>query len=328
MRFIILYQGGAMFLQVNKLTKIYNDKKVLDELSFSVHKGRMLVLLGPSGCGKSTILNAIGGFIKFDGQIILNGRDITNLAPEERNIATVFQSFGLFPHMSVIENVTYGLKFRKIDKKKARKIGSEILEKVGLSGYEDRPIPPLSGGEKQRVALARSLIVNPELLLLDEPLSSLDAKLRIKMRREIKEIQKEFGVTSIFVTHDQEEAFEIADEIILLNKGKIMQKSKAADLYNKPENNFSLDFIGIHNSLSKNSYVRPENISLSENLFDENFGKLARIEDIIFKGNTIDIKIITEEGPLLATVLNKNFSYKIGDKLRIKINRQKIYDKR
>ncbi|MDY6065441.1 MAG: ABC transporter ATP-binding protein [Finegoldia sp.] len=312
-----------MFLQVKNLTKIYNNKRVLDNLSFSLDKGDMLVLLGPSGCGKSTILRAIGGFIKFDGQIILNEKDVTNLPPEERNIATVFQSFGLFPHMSVIDNVTYGLKFKKVPKEEARKMASEILEKVGLKGYENRPVPPLSGGEKQRVALARSLIVNPNLLLLDEPLSSLDAKLRIKMRQEIKAIQKDFGVTSIFVTHDQEEAFEVADRIILLNDGKIMQEADAFDLYNKPKSHFSLDFIGAHNYLGNDRYVRPEDISISDKIDGKIFLK-ATISDIIFKGNTIDIELATDKGSLIATVLNKDFTYKIGDAVGIKINEKEI----
>lgn len=299
-----------MFLEIKNLKKEYNGKKVLDKLSFGLEKGKMLCILGPSGCGKTTVLRALGGFIDFEGSLVLDGRDITDLAPEERNISTVFQSFGLFPHMNVIKNVTYGLKFKDINKKDALVKGSEILERVGLGGYETRAINKLSGGEQQRVALARSLIVNPSLLLLDEPLSSLDAKLRKKMRGEIKRIQRDFGVTSIFVTHDQEEAFEVADEIILLNHGKIMQRGSGLEIYNRPQNKFTLDFIGSHNTL-EDGYVRPERVKIVKE------GKEAIIEEIIFQGQTIDLVLQDQTGKLLATILNQDFNYRVGDKVNI-----------
>lgn len=304
-----------MYLEVKNLKKQYGDKKVIDDLSFSLERGKMLCILGPSGCGKTTVLRALGGFINYEGHIVLDGVDISAYPPEERNISTVFQSFGLFPHMNVINNVIYGLKFRDVAKDQALARGSAILAKVGLAGYEKRPISKLSGGEQQRVALARSLIVNPSLLLLDEPLSSLDAKLRKKMRSEIKKIQQDFGATAIFVTHDQDEAFEVADEIILLNEGKIMDQGSGWEVYNNPANEFTLDFMGSHNRL-KDGYIRPEKIKLADQ------GQAALIKDIIFQGETIDLVLETKEGPLRATVLNQDFSYRLGDKVNIQYDKK------
>lgn len=192
-----------MFLEIKNITKKYGEKTAVDNVSFSLEEGRLLTLLGPSGCGKTTILRAIGGFLKLDqGSILLNGQDISPISPEERGVATVFQSYGLFPNMKVYENVAYGLKFRGIRKKEARNMAYDFLNKVHLEEEGEKYPSQLSGGQQQRVALARSLIIKPKLLLLDEPLSNLDAKLREQMREEIRQVQQEFGVTMIFVTHD------------------------------------------------------------------------------------------------------------------------------
>ncbi len=306
-----------MFLEVKNLTKKYGDKYAVKNVSFEIPAGKLMCFLGPSGCGKSTILKAIGGFINIEGEINLAGKNITNLPPEEREVSTVFQSFGLFPHMTVLENVVYGLKFRNFDKKIRSKMGIEIIEKVGLKGYENRKPHELSGGEKQRVALARSLVIEPKLLLLDEPLSSLDAKLQVEMRSEIKRFQHEFGITTIFVTHNQKEAFEISDTIMLLNKGEIMQIGTAEDIYNHPQNDFVLDFIG-ESSIVNDGYLRPEDIIISDD------GEPAKIVDYVYQGEISKIKLDYKNQIIDTIILNRDNNYKLNDIVKIKIKRRKL----
>lgn len=262
-----------MYLQLNNLTKEFNKKKALDSFNLSIEKGKLLCLLGPSGCGKTTALRIIGGFLRADlGEVIIDGEDITNLSPEERPVATVFQSYALFPHLNVIENVIYGLKFQGYSKKEALKKGEEYLKIVGLLDLKDRKIQNLSGGQQQRVALARALVINPKILLLDEPLSNLDAKLRVKMRNEIKELQKKLNITMIFVTHDQEEALAIADKIAIMENGKLKQIGTPKEIYNNPKNMFTLNFMGASNILKEDEdkviFCRPEDISLSKECGD------------------------------------------------------------
>lgn len=252
-----------MFLEVRGLTKEYDRKRVLDNIGFKLEKGEILCLLGPSGCGKTTILNIIGGFVKPDsGKIIMDGKDITELTPEMRQIATVFQSYGLFSHKNVSGNVGYGLKFKKIPKRERLKKIGEVLKAVGLEGYEERRIHELSGGQQQRVALARSIVINPGLILLDEPFSNLDENLKDSMRKELKRLVNHFGMTAILVTHDQEDAFIVADKVILMNRGRIVQNDTPVKLYNTPNSEFSLNFIGKSNKLVNNGFIRPEKIKL------------------------------------------------------------------
>lgn len=299
-----------MFLQVKDLTKAFGEKKAIDQVSFQVDQGELVCLLGPSGCGKSTVLNAIGGFLKLhDGQIILDGRDITRMAPEERDVSTVFQSYALFPHMTVMQNIIYGLKFKGCNKKEALELGRGMLETLNLPlSYSDQQVSQLSGGEQQRVALGRSLIVRPKLLLLDEPLSNLDAKLRVSMREEIRRIQKLFNITMIFVTHDQMEAFEIADQIVLLNEGRVMQDASAQELYNEPVNPFVLDFIGRSNRLT-DGYIRPESIRIVE----ADQGQAAAIEKVVFQGAYLELVLDAPEGKLTAMVLNQGQVFHEGE---------------
>lgn len=257
-----------MFLQLSNLNKSFGEKKVVKNLSISINKGEILCLLGPSGCGKTTTLKMIGGFLEGDeGKIQIEDKDITKLSPEERPVTTVFQSYALFPHLTVLENVIYGLKFKGYSKKDAKEKGIEYLKIVGLEGYANSKIHEISGGQQQRVALVRALIVNPKVLLLDEPLSNLDAKLRIKMREEIKNIQKKFNMTMVFVTHDQEEALALADKIAIMNEGELMQFGTPEEVYNNPENIFSMKFLGSANEIidtdGKTFYVRQENIKIS-----------------------------------------------------------------
>lgn len=308
-----------MFLEIKGLSKKYDKKIAVNTVDISLKEGKILCVLGPSGCGKSTILKMVGGFVKPDsGSIILDGRDITRLEAQDRQTATVFQSYGLFPNMNVLENVSYGLKFRYKDKKKIREAALDMIERVGLKSYEKKPVTNLSGGEQQRVALARSLVIKPKLLLLDEPLSNLDAKLRVQMQEEIKSLQREFKITTIFVTHDQSEAFSLADEVVLMNKGEISQTGSPESLYNEPENEFALNFIGQANIIDK-KYVRPEMICFSDK------GKNALIKDIVFKGSFYELYLGTEDGlNLKMQVLNRKDEYKIGDTLRVEYKLEEI----
>lgn len=314
-----------MYLELKGISKKYKDKFAIKDITFGLEQGKLLCLLGPSGCGKSTILKAIGGFIKTDsGNILLDGTDITGQPPELRTVSTVFQSYGLFPYMNVLSNIIYGLQFKKMKKQERIELGIEMLKTIGLLGYEKKQIAELSGGEQQRVALARSLIVKPKILLLDEPLSNLDAKLKISMRKEIKSIQKEFGVTAIFVTHDQSEAFEIADKIILMNEGKIIQEGSAQEIYNKPRNEFALEFIGANNRLD-DSYVRPEKICISKYNIENKNMRQGVIENIIFKGELIEIIFKTENNMLSSFVLNDGTEYKRGDTIFVSYNEEKLH---
>ncbi|MEG0642254.1 MAG: ABC transporter ATP-binding protein, partial [Clostridium sp.] len=251
-----------MQLMLNGISKSFKGKKVIENLNLEVSCGEILSLLGPSGCGKTTILKIIGGFVSPDsGEVILDGEDITHMMPEKRAVSTVFQSFALFPHMNVIDNITYGLKFKGYSKKERMVKGDEYLEIIGLKDDKTAMPSTLSGGQKQRVALGRSLILNPKILLLDEALSSLDAKLRIKMRSEIVDIGKKFNTTMIFVTHDQEEALSVSDRIAVMNNGRIEQIADPRELYENSSSHFVSSFIGEENIININGQiirVRPE----------------------------------------------------------------------
>ncbi len=301
-----------MFLEVTNLKKLYHHIPAVDDVSFQVEEGKLLTILGPSGCGKTTILRALGGFIPLNsGKILLDGTDITKLPPEDRPVSTVFQSYGLFPHMTVLENIIYGLKFSNVPKIKARELGMNMIERVHLKGQEHKKPTELSGGQQQRVAVARGLIKRPKLLLLDEPLSNLDAKLRLELREEIRAIQREFNITTVFVTHDQEEAFSIADQIMLMNEGRIVQFSNPRELYDRPESWFSLDFIGSVNYDAENSrYARLEDV-----IFDPS-GEEMVILSKAFKGQSIEYVLETPDKKRVRLVtLNNAREYETGDRV-------------
>jgi hypothetical protein len=312
-----------MFLEVKNLNKTYGEKEVLKDVNFSLDEGNILCILGPSGCGKTTILNSIGGFIKNNsGKIFLNGEDISSLNPEDRNISTVFQSYGLFTNKNVLENVAYGLKFRNVKKQDRINKSLEILKIVGLEGYEYRKVHELSGGQRQRVALARSLVISPRLILLDEPFSNLDKNLRITMRNEIKKLVKYFKMTTILVTHDQEDAFTMADRVILMNEGKIIQNSTVTELYNSPNSEFSLSFIGNSNKLDNDNFIRPEKI----NIVDYKTDNFAEIISKQFRGSFIEyqLKLNNESNILKVIELNTGKEKNIGDNVYIEYELQKL----
>lgn len=307
-----------MFLQIKNLTKKYNNIEAIKDISFSAKEKEIICILGPSGCGKTTILQSIGGFIKIDGgEIILDGKNIGNLEPEERSIATVFQSYGLFPHKTVIENITYGLKFRNYKKRDALIEGKKMLEVLNLKGYENKKVTELSGGEQQRVALGRALIVKPKLLLLDEPFSNLDTRLRVTMRDELLRIRDHFNITMLFVTHDQEDAFSIADRIILMNKGKIEQIDTARNIYANPKSEYALKFIGSAN-MANGFFVRPEAIKISPN------GEEATVIGKTFKGSYIEYIIEYKNNKYKMLRLNNEEELEIGNKIYIEMEMREI----
>ncbi len=224
---------------------------VLKNFHLEVEKGELVSLLGPSGCGKTTTLRTIAGFISADrGKIMIGGRDYTGVPPNRRNIGLVFQSYALFPHLSVFDNVAYGLRRRRLAKDIIRDKVRNVLELVSLTGFEDRLPAQLSGGQKQRVALARAIVIEPDLLLLDEPLSNLDAKLRDEMRAELSRLQRSLGITMIYVTHDQIEALSLSSRIIVMNEGNIEQTGTPEDIYERPATSFVARFVGFDNRLS------------------------------------------------------------------------------
>jgi len=235
----------AVGIRLHNIDKSFGKTRVLKDFSLDVFQGELCCLLGPSGCGKTTALKIIDGLLEHEGgRIFLGDKDITNLPTQKRNLGMVFQNYALFPQMDVFDNVAYGLRRRRVPNARIKTRVHSALEAVRLVGYEDRRIHELSGGQQQRVALARALVIEPKALLLDEPLSNLDARLRTDMRQEIKRIQKNLGITTIYVTHDQEEAMSIADRIVVMNEGVVEQIGTPREIYENPETRFVADFIG------------------------------------------------------------------------------------
>ena len=235
----------APMIDIRSVTKRFGAFTAVDDVSLRIRAGEFLTLLGPSGCGKTTLLRMLSGFeTPDDGAIHIDGRDVTPLAPYRRNVNQVFQSYALFPHMTVAENIAFGLRMQKVPAAETRQRVAEVVDLVALGGFEDRLPHQLSGGQRQRVALARAIVPRPAVLLLDEPLSALDAKLRHQMRIELKRLQKRLGMTFVFVTHDQEEALTMSDRIAVLNRGRLEQLGTPTEVYHRPGTAFVADFIG------------------------------------------------------------------------------------
>ncbi|WP_226628571.1 ABC transporter ATP-binding protein [Alloyangia pacifica] len=236
------------FVQLSDLTLSYGKSVAVPNLDLSIREGELIALLGPSGCGKTTTMRAIAGLLSpTGGTITIDGRDVTRVPANKRGIGLVFQSYALFPHLMAYENVAFGLRLQKLPEAEIKQRTEEGLATVGLTGFEKRKPAEMSGGQQQRVALARSLVMRPKVLLLDEPLSNLDARLRLEMRTELQRVQKETGITMVFVTHDQAEALALADRIVLMKDGKIEQLGTPSDLYARPATAFAAEFMGFEN---------------------------------------------------------------------------------
>jgi len=302
------------FLSIQGLHKSYAATSIFSDINCEIGKGEFVTLLGPSGCGKSTLLRCIAGLTEVNGgKILLEGNDLVPLSPQKRDIGMVFQSYALFPNMSVQQNVAFGLRMQKVSKDDSAKRVKEALDMVELGTFADRYPHQLSGGQCQRVALARSLVTRPRLLLLDEPLSALDARIRKHLREQIRSIQQELGLTTIFVTHDQEEALTMSDRIFLMNAGKIVQSGDAETLYTAPVDAFAAGFIGNYNLLDADAAsrlllrpvnsrvaIRPEAISLGNGDID------AQVRSHSLLGNVIRYRVEARGVELLVDVLNRS----------------------
>lgn len=278
-------------IELKNLTKNYDDQQVLKGINLDIHQNEFLTLLGPSGCGKTTTLRIIAGFEEpSSGEVLFDGMDISKVPPYKREVNTVFQKYALFPHMNVYENVAFGLNIRKVDKNIIETRVNRTLAMVGLKDFGPRDVTLLSGGQQQRVAIARALINEPKVLLLDEPLGALDAKLRKEMQAELKKIQKEVGITFVFVTHDQEEALTMSDTVVVMNEGTIQQIGTPIDVYNEPENRFVARFIGESNII-EGVMVRDYLVAFDDLEFvcvDKGFPENEPV-DVVIRPEDIDI---------------------------------------
>ncbi|HHJ1299112.1 ABC transporter ATP-binding protein [Pseudomonas sp. P1B16] len=317
------------FVSVQQLHKRYAGTPVFENIDCQIERGEFVTLLGPSGCGKSTLLRCIAGLTPVDsGRILLDGQDIVPLSPQKRGIGMVFQSYALFPNMTVEQNVAFGLRMQKVKADESLARVREVLDLVELGSFAGRYPHQLSGGQCQRVALARSLVTRPRLLLLDEPLSALDARIRKHLREQIRAIQRELGLTTIFVTHDQEEALTMSDRIFLMNQGRIVQSGDAETLYTAPVDLFAAGFIGNYNLLDPDSAsrllqrpvanrlaIRPESITLGLN------GELdGEVRSHSLLGNVIRYRVRVRDVELVVDVLNRSSADLHADGQRVSLS--------
>ena len=283
-------------IEIKNINVSYGSNHVLKEVSLNIENKDFYTFLGPSGCGKTTLLRLIAGFEKSSsGELFIDGKEVSNLNPWERDVGMVFQNYALWPHMTVYKNISFGLEEKKLDKKEIKNRVDEVLELVDLKDLSGRYPFQLSGGQQQRVALARTLVVKPKVLLLDEPLSNLDAKLRVQMRKELQDLHKKIGITSIFVTHDQEEANSMSTNLAILNEGVVQQVGKPVDLYNNPENIFVANFLGTTNvidgTFKNNNFISSEGLEI-KNIIDDKKGTniLLRPQNLYLHGNNNDFQ--------------------------------------
>ena len=294
-------------IEIKNINVSYGSNHVLKDVSLNIENKDFYTFLGPSGCGKTTLLRLIAGFEKSSsGELFIDGKEVSNLNPWERDVGMVFQNYALWPHMTVYKNISFGLEEKKIDKKEIKTRVDEVLELVDLKDLSGRYPFQLSGGQQQRVALARTLVVKPKVLLLDEPLSNLDAKLRVQMRKELQDLHKKIGITSIFVTHDQEEANSMSTNLAILNEGIVQQVGKPVDLYNNPENIFVANFLGTTNvidgTIKDNSFTSSEGLEIKD-IIDDKKGTniLLRPQNLYLDSNNNDFQNFE------AIVINQEF---------------------
>lgn len=303
-----IHMDNSVIVSLKDIVVDFDGETVLDGLNLDIHDKEFVTFLGPSGCGKTTTLRVIGGFIEpKSGNVFFNGKDITSLPPYKRQVNTVFQKYALFPHLNVYDNVAFGLRLKKVDEKEVRQRVMEMLEMVGLKGFERRSTVTLSGGQQQRVAIARSLVNHPRVLLLDEPLGALDLKLRKEMQIELKRIQQSMDITFIYVTHDQEEALTMSDTVVVMRGGNIQQIGSPQDIYNEPKNAFVADFIGESNILD-GVMLRDFCVEFAGNEFtcvDKGFGTKEFVQVVV---RPEDIRVVPAiQGQLTGIVENVIF---------------------
>lgn len=313
-------------LEFAHVTKKYGDLEALSAFTLSVQKGELISIVGPSGCGKTTALRVAAGFEKFDaGRLIVNGQNVELVPPQKRNMGMVFQSYSLFPHLTVAENIGFGLTIRKMEKKKRASVVSDMLDLVQLVDVGHRFPHQLSGGQQQRVALARALAIEPTVLLLDEPLNALDAKVRIEVRDEIRSLQKRTGTTTLFVTHDQEEALTISDRVCVMSKGVIQQVGTPRDVYDNPGTAFVATFIGETNSVvigGKEVLVRPEHTRVVNDAEPDSYR--GSVQSVSFAGplKTVVVRMSVDESLVRATMTNTGgVDWTIGQEIGVIFDR-------
>jgi putative spermidine/putrescine transport system ATP-binding protein len=308
--------SSQVAISIKGLTRTFGEVRAVAGVDLDIYEGEFLTLLGPSGSGKTTVLRMIAGFEKPDaGVILLGSKDVAQLPPYERDVNTVFQDYALFPHMNVLANIEYGLRVKGVSKDERRIRALEALKQVRLEGYEDRKPSQLSGGQRQRVALARALVNRPAVLLLDEPLGALDLKLREQMQLELKELQREVGITFIFVTHDQEEALTMSDRIAVFNNGRIEQLGTPREIYENPRSAFVSEFVGQTNKLTidgRRINVRPEHITLSKSGNSQGKSISGTVTDLIFVGATTRYRFKAADGTTLIST-NTDGDIRVGD---------------
>lgn len=317
----------SVIVSIKGLSRSFGDVRAVAGVDLDIYEGEFITLLGPSGSGKTTVLRMIAGFEKPDsGTIDLAGKDVSQLPPYERDVNTVFQDYALFPHMNVISNIEYGLKVKGVAKEECSARALEALKQVRLEGYGERKPSQLSGGQRQRVALARALVNRPSVLLLDEPLGALDLKLREQMQIELKELQREVGITFIFVTHDQEEALTMSDRIAVFNNGKIEQLGTPREIYENPVSSFVSEFVGQTNKIVMDGTrinIRPESVSVSKSKASGNRSLPGNLRDVIFVGAITRYLVDTSCGPVISVVPEGDL--KVGDAVTVSWEKEKEF---
>lgn len=333
-----------MYVAVHNLNKNYGDFKASHNVSFQIEKGKMVALLGPSGSGKTTILRMIAGLeIPDTGDIYINGKRVNDIPAGKREIGFLFQNYALFRHMTIYENIAFGLSVQKVNAKEIDKRVKELIALIGLEGLENRYPHQLSGGQRQRVAFARALAPRPQLLLLDEPFAAIDAKVRKELRTWLKEMVKKLNITSIFVTHDQDEAVEVADTIIVTNKGQIEQIGSPLVIYKSPKTSFVAQFIGESTVLSNyerlkgfgqvkagmETVIRPEFVEitkLDEPIISESAAEIGTVKAIIFRGSNLEVQVIIGDLEVIGYRSLEKTPIRIGEQVHALIHRLYLLD--